>query len=99
MSTDYLLKHSGEALDYPFDWTSALASGETISSTSTSVDPVETGGLAIDSGGGAETSGGSGVVAPVCSAGIAGRRYLLTNEIVTSQGRTDRQERVIQIRA
>jgi len=93
-ANDFLTKNAAEVLDFPFDWTSALQSGETISTAASSVSPSETGGLAIDSGGSTVTSN---IVSPICSGGLRGRRYQLICSIVTNQGRTNEQRRSIVI--
>lgn len=93
-ANDYLVKHAIEVLDYPFDWSSVLQAGEAITSATTSIDPVEAGGLTIDSGG---TVVVSNVVTPILSGGIAGRRYVVRSTILTDQGRADVQERTIVI--
>lgn len=90
MSTANLTQHVGEVLDYPYDWTSRLASGETISTVATAIEP--TGEAAIDSGG---TTHVSNVVSPFISGVVAGNAYKLQTTIVTNQGRTDTHERTI----
>lgn len=89
---DYLVKRAAEILDYPFDWTAALAAGESISTVATSVSPVEAGGLAIDSGGTTHTNN---IASPVVSGGVRGHVYELISTVTTDQGRTDQQRRTI----
>lgn len=91
---DYLLKRAGEDLDYPFDWSSALADGESISSVTTTITPQETDGLTVDSGG---SSAPNDIAAPLLSGGVAGHVYRVVSEIQTDQGRTDQDERVIRV--
>lgn len=92
MPTNYLRKIAGEVLDYPFNWAASLAAAESISTVATTIDPVETGGVVVDSGGAAHVSN---IVSPVLSGGISGHRYVVECTITTNQGRTDKQQRTL----
>ncbi len=92
MSDGYDLKHAGARLDFPIQWSAELAQGETISTVSTTVDPVENGGVTVKSG--TDTFSGT-LASPVLEGGIAGRRYVIKQVISTNQGRTDIQERTV----
>ena len=87
MATYY--KDPDATLDYGFDWSEWLASGETISSSS----------WTIPTGLTEESSGFSGGIASVwLSGGTAGTNYEITNKITTSAGRTDERSHVIKVR-
>lgn len=74
-------------LDYPFDWTSWLAAGETIVSNVVTVATGLTNSL---------VTAGTTAVTVWLSGGTAGVSYLVTCKITTSAGRTDaRSIRVI----
>ena len=81
------LKDPSAVLDYVFDWTGWLGSGETISSRVVTVDT----GLTKDS-----DSESSGKVTVWLSGGTAGINYKVACLITTSAGRTD--ERTIWIK-
>jgi len=84
--SDYFYKDPDAVLDYVFDWSDWLETGETISShTVTALT-----GITKDSD--AESSG---LVTVWLSAGTAGKEYTVACEIVTSSLRTD--ERTIRI--
>ena len=89
MPTPYIksfVKGPGDVLDYPMSWTSWLATGETISTSTWTV----TDGLTEDS-----NTHASGVATVWLSGGTDGETYYATNQIVTSAGRT--VSRTIQI--
>lgn len=67
-------------LDYGFDWTAWLASGETISSSVW----VASSGITLTS-----PQVVAGVVSTFASGGEVGKVYTLTNTITTSVGRVD----------
>ena len=74
------VKDPNEVLDYEIDWTDRLVAGETISSYSWIT---ESGTITIDS-----HSQAAGVVTAWLSGGTHGSSIVLTNRIVTNQGRT-----------
>ena len=79
-----LLKDPDATLDYLIDWGSDYLSDDVLETSNWSVDPVEAGGVAV------EASSADLLVATVnVSGGIAGRRYRLTNHVVTASGRAD----------
>lgn len=80
-------KDPSAVLDYAFDWSDWLESGETISSHTITVDT----GLTKDS-----DSESSGVVTVWLSGGTHGIDYIVACEISTSYSRTD--ERSVNIR-
>ena len=80
-------KDPDAVLDYEFDWSDWLASGEAISSHTVTVAS----GLTKDS----DTESG-GVVTIWLSGGTAGTTYTVACKIVTDGGRTD--ERTVEIR-
>ena len=84
------LKDPSAVLDYKFDWSSWLASGETISSHTITPES----GITVDSSSITDTSTS---VTVWLSGGSAGIKYDVTCQIVTSASRTD--ERTIQVRA
>ena len=81
------LKDPSAVLDYVFDWTEWLATGETITNHTITVDT----GLTKDS---STESGGK--VTVWLSGGTAGKNYKVACKITTSAGRTD--ERTLWIR-
>jgi len=87
MANNQYLKDPSAVLDYVFDWTEWLASGETIATHTITVDT----GLTKDS---STESGGK--VTVWLSGGTAGENYKVACLITTSAGRTD--ERTIWIK-
>jgi len=87
MATSFT-KDPEAVLDYTFDWSDWLATGETISSYTVTVPT----GITKDS-----DSQADGVVTVWLSGGTAGTNYRVECKIVTSAGRTD--ERSIWIKA
>ncbi len=81
------IKDPEAVLDYAFDWSEWLATGETISSYTITVET----GLTNDS-----DSESSGIVTVWLSGGTADNEYDVACRIVTNAGRTD--ERTITIR-
>ena len=81
------VKDPDAVLDYGFDWSSWLATGETISTTTITAET----GITKDS-----DSESSGVVTVWLSGGTAGNDYDVACKIETSASRTD--ERTITIR-
>lgn len=76
----WIEKDPGAELDYSMDWTAWLQAGETIMSSTWTVSA----GMTKVS----ESSGASTTTVWL-SGGVAGREYMVTNEIVTSAGRRD----------
>lgn len=87
MATNTFIKDPSAVLDYVFDWSDWLATGEVISSHVITVDT----GLTKDS-----DSEASGIVTVWLSGGTAGENYKVACLITTSAGRTD--ERTIWIK-
>lgn len=87
MPVTTMVKDPDAILDYVFDWSDWLESGETISSHVITVNA----GITKDS-----DSESSGVVTVWLSGGTAGNKYNVACKIVTSLARTD--ERTIEIR-
>lgn len=81
------VKDPEAVLDYPFDWSSWLKPGETITTSTFTVSA----GLALDSSSNTLSSATAWL-----SGGAAGTPYQVTNHIVTSAGRAD--DRSITIR-
>jgi len=79
----YYLKDPDATSDYGIDWTDYL-DGRTIVASSWSVEPIETGGIAI---GEASFDGGRSAVRLV--GGIAGHGYILANHVTLSNGSSD----------
>lgn len=78
------LKAAGAELDWPIHWT--LEDGETIASSTWSVSPA--GGLAVKAG---SPSIAGLVTACILTGGVFRAVYEVTNNIVTSAGRTHAQ--------
>lgn len=83
--TSYI-KDPNAVLDYGWDWTNWLASGETISTTTVTA----TSGITKTT-----PQIVSGKVSIWLSGGTAGRRYFVSCKITTSAGRTDERSFVI----
>ena len=81
------LKDPSAVLDYVFDWTEWLATGETITDHTITADT----GITVDS-----STEGDGKVTVWLSGGTAGKNYKVACKITTSAGRTD--ERTIWIK-
>jgi hypothetical protein len=82
------LKDPDAVLDYVFDWSSWLASGETIS---TAVITVAS-GLTKDSESNTSTTAKAWL-----SGGTENGRYTITCRITTNQGRTDDRSAVVRV--
>lgn len=81
MQVDKEFEHAPNAkLDYGFDWSLWLASGETVSTSTWEVDS----GLTPSS-----PSIAGAVTATFVEGGVAGSSYKITNTIVTDIGRKD----------
>ena len=83
---DRFLKDPDAVLDFAFDWSSWLQSGETISSYSITAET----GITVDS-----DSQASGVVTVWLSGGTAGTEYTVACKIETSSSRTDERSMTI----
>ena len=81
------LKDPSAVLDYVFDWTEWLATGETITDHTITADT----GITVDS-----STESDGKVTVWLSGGTAGQNYKVACKITTSAGRTD--ERTLWIR-
>lgn len=88
MATNTFIKDPSAVLDYVFDWSDWLATGEVISSHVITVDT----GLTKDS-----SSEASGIVTVWLSGGTAGTNYKVACKIVTSAGRTDERTMWIKV--
>jgi hypothetical protein len=85
-------KDPNEVLDYQIDWTKRLSASETISTSSWTI-------VGDDSALVQNSDAISGVYTIVwLSAGTAGKKYTLTNRIVTNQGRTMDQSVVLRVK-
>jgi hypothetical protein len=82
------LKDPDAVLDYVFDWSSWLATSETIT---TSVITVETGLTK------ASESSTTTTAKVWLSGGTEGERYKITSRITTNQGRTDDRSAIVRV--
>ena len=80
MSTQTFRKDPSAVLDYGFDWSDWLESGETVAESAWTVAT----GLTKDSDQRGDTSTKAWL-----SGGTAGATYVVANKITTSDGRTD----------
>lgn len=87
-----LSKDPAAVLDYSVDWTDWLVAGDSLASSSWAVEPVETGGVVVDS-----DSHAGPIATAWVSGGLAGREYRLTNNIVTADERTDERSIVLNV--
>ena len=87
MANNQYTKDPSAVLDYVFDWTEWLATGETIDNYTTTADT----GIAVDS-----PTEDTGKVTVWLSGGTAGINYKVACLITTAAGRTD--ERTIWIK-
>ena len=81
-------KDPSAVLDFGFDWSDWLASGETINTVTITVST----GLTKDS-----DSESSGIVTIWLSGGTAGTSYTVACKITTSAGRTDERSMTIMV--
>lgn len=89
MSVEQIFEKDPQAvLDYAFDWSDWLDSGETIASTTITVAA----GLTKDS-----DSESDGIVTIWLSGGTAGTSYTVACKIVTSSSRTDERSITIMV--
>lgn len=85
------IKDSDAVLDYKFDWSSWLASGETVSTRTITADT----GITVDSDDITDTSTS---VTVWLSGGTSGQNYKVNCEIVTSDSRTAQRTITIRVR-
>ena len=88
MTTTFTAKHPTEAIFYGIDFSSLMATGETVSSASVTLRP-----LTFDDGSSAAMISGSAiitsnVVAQKIIAGLDGNTYRVAFSVVTSAGQT-----------
>lgn len=77
-------KDSDAVLDYTLDWSQWLTTADTITASTYTVTPSETGGVTVDD------QSFTGTKTTVwLSGGVAGQKYFVTNHITTSGGRQD----------
>ena len=88
MTEEIYIKDPDAVLDYAFDWSTWLATGETISSHVVTADT----GITKDS-----DSEADGIVTVWLSAGTAGTAYNVACKIVTSDARTDERSIIVLI--
>jgi hypothetical protein len=81
-------KDPNAVLDYQVDWSSWLANGETISTSSFTVEA----GLTKDSESNTTSSGTVWL-----SGGVEGTRYRITHRITTNQARTDDRSFMVRV--
>ena len=87
-----LLKDPEALLDYSVDWGADYLSGDTLTESSWTVSPAESGGLSIVS------SRYDLLVSTVqVGGGTAGRIYRLTNHVVTAEGREDSRSIMLRV--
>jgi hypothetical protein len=92
MSENVMSKDTASTLDFVFDWSSWLASGETISSFTVTATTGITLGTASKA-----PSQAAGKVTYWLSGGTAGVTYPIQCTIVTSAGRTDNRKMIIRV--
>lgn len=83
------IKDPAAVLDYEVDWSTWLADGETIATSTVTVED----GLDLDSDTNTDT-----VVTAWLSGGTVGENYTVTSQITTSQSRTDERSITIHVR-
>ena len=86
------IKAPAAVLDWPISW--QLSTGETITGSSWSVSPAEAGGVAVVPGSPAITAS---VTSCLLAGGLFRRVYVVTNRIITNQGRTLEQTVTLRI--
>lgn len=84
------VKDPNAVLDYTFDWSDWLATGDTISTRSVTADS----GITVDS---SAIIASSTAVQVWLSSGTAGKRYDVTCRITTAGGRTDDRTIAIEV--
>lgn len=86
------LKDSAAALDFAFDWSDWLASGETISTQAITVPT----GITLGTGAKAPSQS-EGKVTYWLSGGTVGVSYVIQCTITTSAGRTDNRKMIVRV--
>ena len=81
-------KSPASVLDYSFDWSSWLASGQTVSTSTWTADS----GMTIDS----DTKSNTKTTA-IVSGGTEGNSYFVSNTVVTNDGLTVRRTFIIKV--
>lgn len=82
------LKDPDAVLDYVFNWADWLAAGETISTSS----------ITVESGITKNSESNTTTTATVwLSGGTEGNRYRITSRVTTSQGRTDDRSAIVRV--
>lgn len=89
-----LTKDPNAVLDYSIRWTSWLVSGDSIATSTWTIDVAPDASLAIDS-----SSVVAGVPTVWLSGGTAGESYVVRNRVVTTDSRTDDRSIVIHVRS
>lgn len=84
------VKDPAAVLDYAFDWSAWLETGETITAETVTIDPA--GSLTLDS-----HNEAAGVVTAWLSAGTVDTRYCVTCHVVTSAAREDERSITIAV--
>lgn len=87
MAVKQFTKDGGAKLDYGFDWSAWLATGDTISTSSWAIDVAPDASLAV--AGSPAPSNTTTTTTVWLTGGTAGLRYVLRNRVVTAGGRTD----------
>lgn len=90
--TQVYLQDPDATLKWTFDWSSYLASGETISTSAWSVEPDDS-GIGLQVGSDSKTTTTTTVS---LSGGVRGETYRVTNRIVTTNDNTE--DRTIEVR-
>lgn len=88
------LKDPQETIDYAFDWSDFLASGETISASTWSIAPASTAAGALALGTLASTTD---TTAAFVTSGTVGVVYRLTNKITTNQTRIAERSVIVRV--
>ena len=86
------LKDPQARIDYGVDWAPGYLDGQVIAASTWCVDPVETGGIAVEA-----ESFELVRTAAVLSGGVAGHVYRVGNRITLSDGRSDERSLVIRV--
>jgi hypothetical protein len=87
-----LLKDPDAVLDYSVDWGAEYLLGDLIAASEWTVDPDETGGVAVV---GSDFDASTSVVK--AAGGLAGRLYRLVNEVTMQSGRSDTRSVVLRV--
>lgn len=86
-----MIKDPGGRIDYAFDWAAAYLDGQAIAASSWIIDPVEAGGVAVDS-----HAFDTARTSARLSGGREGVTYRVTNRVTLSDGQAD--ERSVTLR-